>query len=154
MGLAEGFRDRVPQLRGVHAVSAQLVAIALAVLLEGPLTPAPMPATGIASQYAPGVMQRVIANRQRWEQIPRDLRQYNGFVAVPYPANIGDEYWIRPAGTEDWELFLAVDCGGIADGGRRWMLRNGILFEVDYETARRWRTVGRGIEVESIWRAH
>ena len=132
----------------------RLVAILLAILLEGPLVPASPPDVGIASQYASGVMQRVIAYRQRRGQIPRDLRQYDGFVAVPYAANIGDEYWIRPVGTGAWELFLAVDCGGIADGGQRWMLRNGIHFEVDYETARRWRTVGRGIEVESLWHAH
>lgn len=124
-----------------------LAVILLAILLEGPLTPTPS-TTGIASQYGRGVMQQVISYRVSRNQIPANLTRYDGFVAVPYAADIGREYWIRPVGSDEWELFLAVDCGGVRDGGQQWMLRNGILVEVGWETARRWQTLGRAIEIE------
>ena len=112
------------------------------------------PATGWASQYAPGVMQKVIANRQRWKQIG-DVGGYDGYVAVRDCQDIGRTYRIRPVGTTEWERFLAVDCACRTDrrehdglSGYAWMVRHGIWFEVDYETAQRWSTVGRGIKVE------
>ena len=104
--------------------------------------------TGWASQYAPGVMDKVIVNRQAWDQIPDEIDQYDGFVAGRYPDEIGKAVWIRPVGTDEWELFLVVDCAGIADGGLAWMKRSGVLYEVDYQTAVRWDTVGRGIKIE------
>lgn len=73
--------------------------------------------------------------------------QYDGFVARPHAHEIGSAIWLR-YGDRDWEKFLVVDCGGIADGGQAWMLRNNVLVEVDFETARRWGIVGRGAEVE------
>lgn len=130
----------------------RLAILMMVLMLEGPLATHPSAqqiTAGLASQYAHGVMERVIVNRQRWGQLPRDLSRYDGFVAVPHARDIGREYWIRPKGGVHWERFLAVDCGGAEDGGRDWMLRNGILFEVDHTTAVRWRTVGRGIHVES-----
>ena len=39
-------------------------------------------ATGRASQYAPGVMERVVALRQDWGQLPDDVSAYDGFIAV------------------------------------------------------------------------
>lgn len=54
-------------------------AIAAAVLLTvGSLTPE----SGIASQYSEGVMQTVIANRQRMGQLPAVLPAVDGFIAV------------------------------------------------------------------------
>jgi hypothetical protein len=41
-----------------------------------------------------------------------------------------------------------ADCAG--PDAVDWMAANGILLEVGYETAVRWGTVGRGIEVEVI----
>ena len=125
----------------------RLAVILLTIMLEGPIISPPI-TTGIASQYARGVMQEVISYRISRDSIPANLTRYDGFIAVPYARDIGKEYWIRPVGSTEWELFLAVDCGGVADGGREWMLRNGILVEVDWATARRWDTVGRAIEIE------
>jgi len=108
---------------------------------------------GWASQYAPGKMEQVIRNRQRGccgrYSLPAGLPPVDGYVAVQERADIGRLFWIRPLGSDEWERFLAVDCGGFADGGYRWMIRNSILFEVDYQTAVRWGTVGRLIEVET-----
>jgi hypothetical protein len=45
---------------------------------------------------------------------------------------------------------LVVDCAGIQDGGYDWMVRNGIVAEIDYESAVAWGTVGRGIRVDIL----
>jgi len=109
---------------------------------------------GWASQYAPGVMDTVVLQRQAWGQLPADLSGYDGFVARPLAEEIGDTVYLRPAGQTEWEQFLVVDCG--CPQGREWMLSNDILVEVDYETAVRWDTVGRGLRVamltEVAWR--
>lgn len=108
---------------------------------------------GGASQYAPGVMEDVIKTRQAGRtsyHLPKYLPTVDGYVARPYPHEIGTIIYLRPVGSEEWESFLVVDCGGVADGGRDWMLRNGILVEVDAETAERWNTVGRLIKVEMM----
>lgn len=108
---------------------------------------------GHISQYAPNIMRSVIEVRQEWlgtrglPNFPTDM--FDCYVAVPYGVptedypGIGSVIYLLPPGQNEWARCLAVDCGGIADGGRDWMLRNNILVEVDYRTARRWHTVGR-----------
>ncbi len=95
-------------------------------------------------------MQEVIAYRQRVGQIPQDLSLYDGFIAVLEVDDIGRTYLLRPVTSPHWEVFLAVDCAGIADGGYAWMTNSGIIAEVDWESAVRWDTVGHGIEIEMI----
>lgn len=106
--------------------------------------------TGWASQYAPGVMDRVIRMRQTpgetFMTLDVDLPVVNGYVAVPECNRIGDILFIRPVGQRHWEKFLVVDCTG--RDSYAWMMRNNILVEVDYETAKRWNTIGRGIRIE------
>lgn len=112
-------------------------------------------AIGIASQYSPGVMERVVTYRQARDQLPQNVSRYAGFVAVPDCADIGKELWVRPSGG-DWELMLVADCASKTDSrwqdglsGYRWMVLNRVLVEVDFETAKRWDTVGRAIPVET-----
>jgi len=110
------------------------------------------------SQYAPGVMQEVIANRQAWGQIPDDLSAWDGFVAVPDCDDIGQTYYIRQHNSTDrrWLRVLAVDCANKTDrqgaedarSGYEWMRDNNIAFEVDYATAVAWGMVGRGVRCE------
>jgi hypothetical protein len=88
------------------------------------------------------------------------------------PEYIGREILARPVGQNEWERILVVDTAGLADGGLGFMLwgnevslgiaeagyylsqvRAGqmtpaIPIEVDYNTAVRWDSVGRGIKVE------
>ena len=103
---------------------------------------------GVASQYDPGVMDQVIKYQQAKGAIPEDLERYDGFVATP-DCNIGNVIVARPVGSAEWESFLVVDCAG-GDGAYTWMTRNNILVEVDYETAKRWSTVGRAISIEQL----
>ncbi len=107
-----------------------------------------MVVTGVASQYDPGVMDQVVQYQHRKGSIDSNLDNYDGFVATP-GCDIGDVIIARPAGSNKWESFLVVDCAG-SDGAYGWMTRNNILFEVDYETAERWDTIGRGINVEQL----
>ena len=102
--------------------------------------------TGIASQYAPLKMESVINVRQipgkTAYTITQDLSQYDGFIAMESCDELGNEYYIRPQNTTAWEFFLVVDCSGHAETSE-WMERNNIIVEVDYETAKRWETIGR-----------
>lgn len=108
--------------------------------------------SGVASQYAPGKMQSVIWVRQNrpvakklWQELPPT----DGYIAVQDCDEIGNVWWLRPKdrGWDHWESFLVVDCSGSSET-TSWMIANNILVELDYQTARRWGTVGRGIKIE------
>lgn len=106
---------------------------------------------GIASQYSPGVMERVIENRQTgqaWASLPAELPPVDGFIAVLDCADFGEVWFVRPDGGE-WGVYLVVDCSGHAET-TEWMTENNILLEFDYPTVARLGTVGRGIEVQVI----
>jgi hypothetical protein len=105
-----------------------------------------------ASQYAQGVMPRVVKTRQAGltsMDLPHRLPAVHGYVASRYCDDIGKIIYLRPEDCEDcrFERFLIADCAG-PDGALDWMLRNNIIAEIDYATAVRWNTVGRGIKVE------
>jgi len=104
---------------------------------------------GIVSQYSPGVMEEVVANRVAWEQLPYPLPGVDGYVAVRDCDRIGDIMYLRPVGGE-WEKFLVADCAMPpgTDGAWEWMTEYNILAEVDYWTAVRWKTVGSVIRAE------
>jgi hypothetical protein len=111
---------------------------------------------GRASQYAESVMQRVVALRQGWGQLPEDVSEYDGFIAVLECTDIGKAYYIRPIGAEEWAYVLAADCASKSDrqsdvdgrSGYEWMLDGGIIVEISAELAVKWDTVGRMIRVE------
>jgi len=110
-------------------------------------------ATGWASQYAPGVMEQVIENRQRWGQLPATLPPVDGHIAAVRCSALGEVWWLRPQGTRAWGQFLVVDCAGPQlrpDGktGGQWMKENNIIAEVGYETVKWWGVAGRGVMVE------
>jgi len=108
-------------------------------------------ATGVASQYDPGVMERTIRVRQAGRvamPLPQTLPETDGAIAVLECGRIGETwYFMFPDGTI--ELFLIADCAGDAST-RNWMVRNNILAEVDGPTALRHRFVGRGSPVARV----
>ena len=57
--------------------AAAILAIAIAAALG-----AATPESGVASQYAKGVMPRVVSNRQRMGHLPDTLPAVDGFIAV------------------------------------------------------------------------
>ena len=110
--------------------------------------------TGTASQYAPGVMDSVIAVRQAGltsADLPQHISGYDGYVAMLNCRLIGSTVYIRPVSSDGissdvFERFLVTDCAG--PDAVNWMLRNNIIAELDYRTAKRYRTIGRGIKIE------
>ena len=83
---------------------------------------------GVATFYAPNVMDRVVKNRISWGQLPEDI--VGPFVAVRDCDKIGRKAWIR------WEArgtlegpFIVADCANPAD----WSYLSRIRFAVDVE---------------------
>jgi len=104
--------------------------------------------SGVASQYSPGLMEEVVVNRQLQGYLPEQLPLVDGYVAMKGCDYIGAILHVRPKGGAA-ERMLVCDCAG-DDVTREWMDQDNILLEVDYPTAVRWDTVGRGIQVELI----
>ena len=105
--------------------------------------------SGWASQYRPGIMPEVVANRQAGRAIPtlpQALPDVAGFVAGPYCHEIGNVVELS-IGDGPWERYLIADCPH-NQATRNWMLGNNICYEFDYKTVSRLGFVGRGgIEV-------
>jgi len=108
--------------------------------------------SGTASQYDPGIMQVVIANRQAGLTeivLPADLPETDGWIAVENCGDIGQVWYVQnPDG--EWESFLVVDCAQPA--AAEWMRDNNIIIEIDAATAERWDTIGAGVGVQVIRR--
>ena len=115
---------------------------------------------GKASQYAPGVMNRVIRNRQAHltsYDLPQNAPVVDGYIAVLDCEDIGQIWQLRPTGQTTWERFWVVDCASVSDAresdglsGAQWMIKHDITVEVDYRTAVRWNTVGRMMPIEVL----
>lgn len=110
--------------------------------------------------------------------LPIPVPQADVYFAALDCRDVGASFEIRRAGLDEsgapypWETAYAADCAGLADGGIGFMLFNRhtsmsprlaeqwlrrvhlgeyapvFVAEVDYETALRWNTVGRGKQVE------
>jgi len=67
---------------------------------------------GVATTYAPGVMETVIENRVAWGQLdPDTFGQYRGFVALQSCDLLGRTAWLY---LDDGRLvgpYLVADCG-------------------------------------------
>lgn len=99
-----------------------------------------------ASQYAPGVMERVVAYRN----LRPAVVEVTGYIAVISCAELGNVWWLRPAGSSiPFEPYQVADCSGHANT-TAWMQRNNIQVELDYPTAKRFNTVGRGLKMERL----
>jgi hypothetical protein len=112
--------------------------------------------------------------------LPTPVPEADVYFAALDCRDIGKWFMIRPTGVDEegrpqpWESAYATDCAGLRDGGIGFMLFNRhtpmsryqaerwiervntgeydpvYVAEVDYETAVRWNTVGRGREVELV----
>ena len=102
--------------------------------------------TGIASRYDPGVFQSVVQVRQRSGSLPSQLPDYDGaHIALLDCSDIGKQVLVCKG--DDCRFALVADCAGVTDGGRAWMIRNGIAGEIDDVTAERLNAVGQEIQI-------
>ena len=98
----------------------------------------PKHTVGVATYYAPGVMDRVVANRGM------SLKGYVDGIVTMTCGNIGDSAWVRRPG-HGWEgPYLVVDCGG--PHGVWAFTQYGLHVEVDYDRWALWRDDGGGTQ--------
>ena len=114
---------------------------------------------GWASHYNPGIFERVVENRVRWDQISwTQARAAECYAAGRYPEYIGRTIYIKrdksKIGLEnDWIPCLIVDVAGIADGGLDWMLSNNVIVEVDPNTMLRLNgRLGGGVKIRATFK--
>ena len=75
----------------------------------------PLPQTGLATFYAPGMMEHVLDVRDGYGQMLR-CPECVGTVALLRAGDIGRKVWLQPPGGEKIGPFLVIDCA--APGGR------------------------------------
>jgi hypothetical protein len=91
---------------------------------------------GYATYYAPGLMEKVAANRGI------DLQAYLGGVALNRAGDLGRAVWLEWGPGQVEGPFLAVDCAQFKHFPERQRLS--YVVEVDAGTARRHRFYGAG----------
>jgi len=101
-------------------------------------------AYGTVSQYAPGLMGEVVANRLAWGHIG-STDGVRVFGAVLHCDHIGRRGWVTWSdGTR--ERLMVVDCANPEHSATvQWMAENNVIVEVGYTTAERRGFVGRGV---------
>lgn len=101
----------------------------------------PKHTVGVATYYAPGVMETVIENRGL------ELNGYKGAVVFLSCAHIGETAWIKRPG-KDWEgPWLIVDC---VQPYHFWAnaVGNHLFIEVDYDVWEKWNTTTGTQQIE------
>ena len=69
-------------------------------------------ASGIATRYAPGVMDTVVANRELYGQIDPSI-QVKGYIALLEPGHIGRLVWLEARDGRVVGPVMVVDCAAI-----------------------------------------
>ena len=104
------------------------------------LLPYPKHTIGVATFYAPGVMDTVLVNRNM------SLKGYIDGIVTMTCGNIGDSAWIRRPG-KAWEgPYLVVDCGG--PHGIWAFTQIPLHIEVDYYRWLTWQSDGGTQSIE------
>ncbi|MGC8782127.1 MAG: hypothetical protein ACP5UQ_14795, partial [Anaerolineae bacterium] len=95
----------------------------------------PLPQTGLATFYAPGMMEHVLAVRASHGQVLH-CDECVGTVALLRAGDIGRKVWLQPPGGEMVGPFLVIDCAQREDVAalveRNWVV------DVSYELGRLW----------------
>jgi len=95
----------------------------------------PLPQTGLATFYAPGMMEHVLDVRDGYGQMLR-CPECVGTVALLRAGDIGRKVWLQPPDGEKIGPFLVIDCARQVDV---WPLvdRNWVV-DVSYELGELW----------------
>ena len=87
---------------------------------------------------APGVAERVYANRLAWRQV-KPCASCIGLIAMMRRGDLGRKVWLEHDGQRSGP-YLCVDVANPAAFGKR--LAIGDLVELDWQTAQRWQMRG------------
>ncbi len=104
-------------------------------LIPGYWEQTPLPQTGQATYYAPGLMEYVEGVRRERGQLP-ECPECVGAVALLRAGDIGRKVWLQPPGSEGVGPFLVIDCAHREDVvpllDRNWVV------DVSYEVGQFW----------------
>lgn len=118
------------------AASPDEIEMAAWQLLNPPYTAAtPLPASGKAMYYNPGVMKTVIESRTRFDHI-QPCVDCIGFVAMLRRGDLDRRVWLQ---VDRWRVegpFHVVDVAATKHVG--YLLERAWIVDVDYRTAQRW----------------
>lgn len=95
----------------------------------------PLPQTGLATFYAPGLMENVTGYRQAQAEIAT-CPECVGAVALLRAGDIGRKVWLRPPDSEPVGPFLVVDCARRQDVAP--LLARNWAVDVSYELGQLW----------------
>lgn len=95
----------------------------------------PLPVSGLAMYYNPGIMEKVLAFRRRVGHVS-ECPECIGYVALLRAGDLDRRVWIRRPGHLEEGPFWVIDVAGRKDIAH--LLARGWVVDVDYATARRW----------------
>jgi hypothetical protein len=104
-------------------------------LAPGYWEPSPLPQTGLATYYAPGMMEYVAGYRQTQGQLPA-CPECVGTVALLRAGDIGRKVWLQQTDGERVGPFLVIDCARRQDVDP--LVARGWVVDVSYELGQAW----------------
>lgn len=108
-------------------------------LSPGYWSASPLPLTGKAMYYNPGVMERVLAFRKKAKHVT-ECPDCIGYAAMLRAGDLNRRIWLRRPGMSTEGPFWVIDAADQSHipmlQGKDWVV------DVDYETAMRWRMAG------------
>jgi hypothetical protein len=104
-------------------------------LAPGYWEPSPLPQTGLATYYAPGMMEYVEGYRQTQGQLPA-CSECVGTVALLRAGDIGRKVWLQQSDGERVGPFLVIDCARREDVAP--LVARGWVVDVSYELGQGW----------------
>jgi len=105
-------------------------------------------ASGVATSYAPGVMDTVVDNRIRYSHIDPSL-QVRGYVALLDAVHIGRLVWIESPGGKVIGPVMVADCAAYHDRDRLTSL--GFAVDLSYELAQEFGVVDAPVAGFMVW---
>ena len=105
-------------------------------LVPGYWEQSPLPQTGLATYYAPGMMEYVAGYRQTQGQLPA-CPECVGTVALLRAGDIGRKVWLQASDGERVGPFLVIDCARRQDVAP--LVARGWAVDVSYELGQAWR---------------
>lgn len=103
-------------------------------------------ASGLATSYAPDVMDEVVANRTRWGQLTPH-QDHEGYIALLDCDRIGEVVWLERG--HQLIPVMVADCAARHD--REALIGKGFAVDLSYELAERFGVIDRPRGGFKVW---